>query len=138
MLLQLVDDEVGAVLIGRVHVPADMIGGRKGTNRLDRRLALEDDVVGLAPPNFVAVEEPGRAFAVRVAPADHRHHELTVIADRLAVNEGVIPDEAGGRIREGVAIVLVHAVGIASGEPGVIFSYSRWKRPWCSTGAPRR
>ncbi|MCZ7640843.1 MAG: hypothetical protein M5U12_35175 [Verrucomicrobia bacterium] len=76
-------------------------------------VALEDHLVGLAPPGAIAGQEIRRAFAA-VPPADVRRHELAVIAEADAVLDRLVPEEARRRIGERVVLVLAHAVRVAA------------------------
>ncbi len=88
---KLVENEIGAVLVGHGHLPAHVAGRREGANRLNRGLGLKNDVASLVFPSEVAIHEIGRAAALGIAPADGRHHELAVVADRFLVLERRCP-----------------------------------------------
>ena len=66
----------------------------------------------------VVVEELGGALLRGVLPARLGDGEFAVVAQRLAVGEGVVPDEAGGRIGQRVHVVVFHAVRVAAREAG--------------------
>ena len=52
------------------------------------------------------------------AISDARDHEFAVISNRDSVSDGVVPDETGRRVGQGIDIIVAHAVGIAAWESG--------------------
>ena len=119
-LRQLPDEKIGTELVGDTHLPPDCPGGGERSDRFDRRLRREDHVVLVdpIPPGPEAGSEVGLTGPFRILPPDAWLHELAVVADRLSVLEGPIPDEAGGGPGQGVGFAIPHAIGIAPRESG--------------------
>ena len=97
--LEFANEVIGPVLVGHRHVPADIV--RRGVRNEGRhhRPTGENHLVGFALPSPVAGQIGDGTFLLRIAPADGGGGELAVIAQGLAVLEGIVPDEARRRIR---------------------------------------
>ena len=127
---ELPDEEVRPESVRDLHAPADRLRGEVRPQGFDPGLAAEDDLsrrrVGLAPAGRpIGLPGPGR-----IRPADRGDGEFAVVPEGLAVPQGVVPDEPGRGVGQGVDLVLSHAVRIASRPPG--------ERPFEVVGAERR
>ena len=104
--------------IRNLQSPAHGIGGEVGPQRFDGGAAPDLDRSSLAYEVLVVVEESRRAFLRRVPPMRHGDGEFAVVAQRLAVREDVVPNEARGRISQRVHAAIAHAVWITAGKTG--------------------
>ena len=116
--LELADEVIGPVLVGHRHVPTDVVRRRVRNQGRHHRPTGENHLVGLALPSPIAGQIGDETFLLGIAPADGGGGELAVIAQGLAVLEGIVPDEARRRIRQGIVLVFAHAVRVAARESG--------------------
>ena len=116
--LEFANEVIGPILVGHRHVPADIV--RRGVRDEGRhhRPTRENHLVGFALPGPVARQIGDGTFLLGIAPANGRGGELAVIAQGLAVLEGIVPDEARRRISQGIVLVFAHAVRVAARESG--------------------
>ena len=137
-LSEFFEDEIRSHLIGDLHGPSDIIARRVGSNALDGRLTCKNNFVCPFPgPKTGHVV--WRPFFTCFAVLHPWLHEFAVVADRLAMQNGVIPDESSRGVRQSVGFVVTHSVGVTTREAGKalfeIGGRERGRAPLMTVGA---
>src|SRR6267154_2430983 len=74
------------------------------------------DFVGAVGEVAIKIEKFWRTLFCLILPMRLCDRGFTIIAERLAMGERIVPDKTGGRISESIHFVVSHEIGVAAGK----------------------